>query len=134
MLFRKKTKPIKLDVLEQLDALEDSGKPIFLDFWQAGCQSCRTMDGIVNELADEYGESAHVVKIDVRSVPGAAERFRIRSTPTFVVLARPPAKKSKKKRHHADDGQVSERWRASGLIKKDQLQRALERNGASIAE
>lgn len=134
MIFRKKNKPIKLEVLEQLDSLQESGKPIFIDFWQSGCQPCRTMDGIVNELADEYGDSAHVVKVDVRSVPGAAERFRVRSTPTFVVLARPPAKKSKKKKRDAGDGQFSERWRASGLVQKDQLERVLERNGAKTGE
>ena len=46
------------------------------------------MDGIVNELADEYAGSAHVVKVDVGRVHGVIEAYGIRSTPTFVLLAR----------------------------------------------
>ena len=127
MIFKKRTKPIKLESPQQLDELMASGKPVFLDFWQTNCQPCRTMDGIVNELADEYKDSAHVVKVDVRSAPALAQRYRVMSTPTFVVLGA-PKKKSKKSRKQ--NGGPTERWRASGLVKKDQLQHALERNGA----
>ena len=84
-MFKRRTKPIKLHNLKQLDELTASGKPVFLDFWQTNCQPCRTMDGIVNELADEYRDSAHVVKVDVRSAPALAQRYRVMSTPTFVV-------------------------------------------------
>ncbi len=130
MIFKKRTKPIKLQSIEQFDELAASGKPVFVDFWQTNCQSCRTMDGIVNELADEYRDSAHVVKVDVRAVPGLAQRYRVMSTPTFVVIG-PPRRKGKKSRRQG--GKPSERWRASGLVKKDQLQQALERNGAERA-
>ncbi len=89
------------------------------------------MDGIVNELADEYRDSAHVVKVDVRAVPALAQRYRVMSTPTFVVLGTPRKKSKKSRKQNA--GGASERWRASGLVKKDQLQQALERNGAERA-
>ena len=129
MIFKRRNKPINLEHVDQIDELAASGKPVFLDFWQTGCQSCRTMDGVVGELADEYAESAHVVKVNVRNVPGAAQRFRVMSTPTFVVYGASPKKRSKKSKR--EGGGLGERWRASGLVKKDQLQQALERNGAS---
>ena len=129
MIFKRRNKPLNLEHVDQIDELAASGKPVFLDFWQTGCQSCRTMDGVVGELADEYAESAHVVKVNVRNVPGAAQRFRVMSTPTFVVYGASPKKKSKKSKR--EGGGLGERWRASGLVKKDQLQQALERNGAS---
>ncbi len=129
MIFKRRNKPINLEHVDQIDELAASGKPVFLDFWQTGCQSCRTMDGVVGELADEYAESAHVVKVNVRNVPGAAQRFRVMSTPTFVVYGASPKKTSKKSKR--EGGGLGERWRASGLVKKDQLQQALERNGAS---
>lgn len=131
MIFKKRTKPVKLQNIDQLDELTASGKPVFLDFWQTNCQPCRTMDGIVNELADEYRDSAHVVKVDVRAVPALAQRYRVMSTPTFVVLGTPRKKSKKSRKQNA--GVPSERWRASGLVKKDQLQQALERNGAERA-
>ena len=131
MIFKRRTKPINLEHIDQIDELAASGKPVFLDFWQNGCQSCRTMDGVVNELADEYQESAHVVKVNVRNVPAAAQRFRVMSTPTFVVYGASAKKQGKKSTR--EGGSVGERWRASGLVKKDQLEKALERNGAARA-
>jgi thioredoxin 1 len=131
MIFKRRTKPINLEHIDQIDELAASGKPVFLDFWQNGCQPCRTMDGVVNELADEYQESAHVVKVNVRNVPAAAQRFRVMSTPTFVVYGASAKKQGKKSKR--EGGSVGERWRASGLVKKDQLEKALERNGAARA-
>jgi len=137
-LFSKKPRAIKLQQLDELEPLLKSGRPVLLDFFQVGCQACQVMDGIMNELAREYGESAHIVKVDVAKVPGAVQAFKIRSTPTFVLLGRPPVKKSKKKAARregpATEGRITSRWRTSGLVKKDQLQRVLESNGAVRAE
>jgi thioredoxin 1 len=134
-LFSRKTKPTKLQDLSELEPMLDSGKPVLLDFMQVNCGPCRIMDGVVNELAEEYGESAHIVKVDVTRVAGAAQVFKVRSTPTFVLLSTAPSKKSKKasKRGESQSGakqKLNPRWRTSGLVKKDQLQRVLESNGA----
>ncbi len=131
MIFKRRIKPINLEHVDQIDELAATGQPVFLDFWQTGCQSCRTMDGVVNELAGEYQGSAHVVKVNVRNVPAAAQRFRVMATPTFIVYGASAKKKAKKSKR--EGGVPGERWRSSGLVKKDQLQRALERNGASRA-
>lgn len=138
-MFRKRVKATHLDDLAQLEALTADGKPILIDFFQVNCRSCRIMDGIVDELAEEYQGSAHVLKVDVGRVLGAVGTFAIRSTPTFVVLGTSQKRPSKKARRRAGGAPAAEpkamspRWRASGLIKKDQLARALESNGASSA-
>jgi thiol-disulfide isomerase/thioredoxin len=135
-LFSKKPKPHKIHSLDELEPFIESGRPVLLDFMQVGCSPCQVMDGIMNELAREYGESAHIVKVDVAKVPGAAQVFKVRSTPTFVLLGSAPEKKSKKARRReaetVDDGQkrITARWRTAGLVKKDQLARVLESNGA----
>jgi len=135
-LFNKKTKPTKLDSLDDLEPMLASGKPVLLDLMQQNCGPCRIMDGIVNELAGEYGESAHIVKVDVTKVPGAAATFGVRSTPTFVLLGTATKKVSKKaqrkgKAANPDPDKITPRWRHSGLVKKDQLSRVLESNGAN---
>lgn len=137
-IFSKKARPSKIHDLDELKPMIASGKPVLVDFMQVNCGPCRTMDGIVNELAREYGESAHIVKVDVQKVAGAAQTFNVRSTPTFVLFGSAPEKKSKKKRQREQrsgaksesDKRVNARWRATGLVKKDQLQRVLESNGA----
>ncbi len=138
-VFSRKPKAQRLQSLQELDPMLKSGKPVLLDFMQVGCGPCQVMDGIVNELAREYGDSAHIVKVDVGKVAGAAQAFKVRSTPTFVLLGTAPAKQSKKARQRAEkhggpsrtkSGKITPRWRTSGLVKKDDLRRVLESNGA----
>ncbi len=141
-VFSRKQKAQRLQSLNELDPMLKSGKPVLLDFMQVGCGPCQVMDGIVNELAREYGDSAHIVKVDVGKVPGAAQAFKVRSTPTFVLLGTAPAKMSKKARQRAErdggrsrnkGGRITPRWRTSGLVKKDALRKVLESNGARPA-
>jgi thioredoxin 1 len=136
MFGRKRVKPLELKNLEELEELMEGDEPILLDFYQVNCRSCKIMDGIVNELAEEYAGGARVVKVDVGRVAGAAQQFRIQSTPTFVVLGR-SQKTSKKKRARRQDGdakaRMTPRWRVSGLVQKDQMKRVLESNGARQA-
>ncbi len=135
MIFKKRTKPRQLKALAELEELMDDDKPILLDFWQANCRSCKIMDGIVNELAEEYADSAHVVKVDVGRVPGAVQTFKIRGTPTFVVMGRSQKTSKRKRKQQAESAQakakMTPRWRTSGLVNKDVMRRVLESNGAS---
>lgn len=118
MSLFKKTKRLratKIHSMAEIEQLAADGKPILIDFMQFGCAPCKVMDGIVDELADEFGDSAHVLKVNAADAPDAFATYKVMSTPTFVVLA---------------NGQAKPRWRQSGLIKKDQLQRLLAREGA----
>lgn len=141
-MFRKKNKPLKIHSLDELKPLIQSGQPVLIDFFQVNCRPCKIMDGVINELADDYRDSAHVVKVDVTKVPGAAQAFGVRSTPTFVLLGT-AAKSSKKQQRRAKargeevapvaGARVTPRWKAAGLVKKDQLAKVLESNGAVLA-
>ena len=55
-LFKKskRIKPIQASSLQEIQQITAEGKPVFIDFWQSNCGPCQTMDGLVNELADEY--------------------------------------------------------------------------------
>jgi thiol-disulfide isomerase/thioredoxin len=135
-MFKKKPKARKLAHIGEIDELTKSGKPVLVDFYQVGCAPCQVMDGIFNELAREYGSSAHVVKADIGRMPDAVDRYKIRSTPTMVLLAPARPKKAKKGKNRqggklSNHRPITQRWRASGLVKKDQLTRLLESNGAT---
>lgn len=134
-MFKKRPKARQLEHIGEIEELAKTGKPVLIDFYQVGCAPCQVMDGIFNELAREYGESAHVVKADIGRMPEAAHQFQIRSTPTMVLLTTAPPKKAKKAKNRqggtlTNQRRVTLRWRASGLVKKDQLTRLLESNGA----
>jgi len=122
--------------MSEIDELAATGKPVLVDFFQVGCAPCQVMDGIMNELSREFGQSAHVVKADIARMPDALARYKIRSTPTMVLLASAPPKRSKQRRNRQAGGTlgarrpVTQRWRASGLVQKDHLSLLLESNGA----
>ena len=119
-LFKKRHKPVNLASFAHLTELIESGKPVLVDFYQYGCAPCQVMDGIINELAEEFSQEAVVVKANVRDVPDALETFKVRSTPTFVLLTK------------KDNATIfTQRWRASGLVKKDVLTRSLVSAGAA---
>lgn len=118
-LFRKKARPINLEHPDQIQELLETGKPVLIDFFQFGCSPCQVMDGIVNELADEYAGQAHVVKANAAHVPELFDRFKVKSTPTFLVMT-----------WRDGANAPTQRFRASGLLKKDVLVRSLEGSGA----
>ncbi len=119
-LFTKRLKPVNLESFAHLTELVDSGKPVLVDFYQYGCSPCQVMDGIINELAEEFSQEAVVVKANIRDVSDALETFKVRSTPTFVLLTK-----------KTDATTFTQRWRASGLVKKDVLTRSLVSAGAT---
>ena len=41
---------------------EADGKPVLIDFMKHGCQPCQVMDGIVNEVADEFQEEGAAIR------------------------------------------------------------------------
>ncbi len=117
-LFKKnkRLRATKIHSMAEIEQIASEGKPVLIDFMQFGCPPCQVMDGIVDELADEFGDSAHVLKVNAAHAPDAFATFGVMSTPTFVLLA---------------NAQAKPRWRQSGMVKKDQLKRLLEREGAS---
>jgi thioredoxin 1 len=134
-MFKKQPKAPKVSSLGEIDELAATGKPVLVDFYQNGCAPCQVMDGIMNELSREFGDSAHVVKADITRMPDAQYRFKVQSTPTMVLLASAQPKRAKKTRNGR--GQtvggrkvVTQRWRGQGLVKKDFLAKVLESNGA----
>ena len=86
---RRPAKAPQIGSLDELRAYLAEGLPVLVDLWKVGCQPCRNMEGIVDELAAEFAGRAHVVKLDVLRVPGAIQALAVRSTPTFVVLFMP---------------------------------------------
>lgn len=119
----KKTKPENITTIQEVGMLANEG-PVLIDFYQRGCSPCQTMDGIVNELANELSDSVRVAKVNVAHAPELVDRFKVMSTPTFVVLASSP---------NAKNPRLHQRWKGTGLVKKDQLLKVLVSAGATQA-
>jgi thioredoxin 1 len=135
MAFRKRAKAINVKSVEQIEQFAVEGKPVLIDFMQFSCPACKAMDGTVDELAHEFRGSAHVLKVNVGRVPGAAQRFKIRGTPTFVLFGISERSQRKARQRGEDKGRkITQRFRTTGVVQKSQLRRLLITNGAVVAD
>ena len=57
-------------------------------FWTPSCAVCRSTQGrIVDEVAQEFGDSAEIIKINAHDEPEQARAFGVMTVPTIVVLS-----------------------------------------------
>jgi len=63
-----------------------SSKPVMVDFWAAWCGPCRMVGPIMDELSDEYADTAIVGKVDVDSNQEFAAKYGVRNIPTVLVF------------------------------------------------
>ena len=118
-LFKRRYKAPELKSAEQFNELLSGNEPVLVDFYKYGCQPCQVMDGIINEVADEFQQDARVVKANLENVPDLFGKFKVRSTPTFVLVT-------------PQGNGLHQRWRQSGLVKKDVIVDNLKRAVASV--
>lgn len=59
---------------------------VLVDFTAAWCGPCRVMKPLLGALSTEYAGRVQFTEVDVDEDPALAQRFDVRSMPTFVVL------------------------------------------------
>lgn len=68
------------------DDVLKSEKPVLVDFWAAWCAPCRMLAPTVEAIADQYAESASVVKLNVDENPAAAATYGIKGIPALILF------------------------------------------------
>ena len=135
MAFNRRAKAINVKNIEQIDQFVTDGKPVLIDFMQYSCPACKAMDGTIDQLANEFRGSAHILKVNVAKVPGAAQRYNVKGTPTFLLLGTSERSQRKaKQRGEKHSEKITQRFRTTGVVKKEQLRRLLVTNGAEAAD
>lgn len=60
--------------------------PVLLDFWAPWCGPCRMIGPMLEELAEELGDSVKIVKLNIDENQQAAAQFGVRSIPTLILF------------------------------------------------
>ncbi len=60
--------------------------PVLVDFWATWCEPCKSLGPVLERVAEDYGGSFLLAKIDIDASPEVAQAFRIQSVPTVVLV------------------------------------------------
>ena len=91
--------------------LINSEKPVLVDFHAEWCGPCKAMAPVLEELKDELGDNARIVKVDVDKNVKAAVHYGVRGVPTLILFK---------------NGQIL--WREAGAIPKHELLKIIRKH------
>lgn len=86
-------------------------KPVLVDFFAEWCGPCKVQAPMLSELKERVGEKASIIKIDVDKNPQVAAQFAVRGVPTLILF---------------HQGEI--KWRQSGVVPTDELERLIQQN------
>jgi thioredoxin len=64
-----------------------SEKPVLVDFWAEWCAPCRMLAPTIDAIAEQFGETAAVVKVNVDDNSATAQRYGIKGIPTLILFS-----------------------------------------------
>ena len=73
-----------ISVIDDSDFQVDSGLCV-VKFWATWCGPCKKMEPTIKQLESEF-TMMKFISVDVDQVPSLAQKFRIRTLPTILLL------------------------------------------------
>ena len=61
--------------------------PVVLEFGATWCQPCKQLEPVLARLAQEWGERARVVKVDVDESVNLAMKYQVMGVPTVILFS-----------------------------------------------
>lgn len=68
------------------DEVLNSDKTVLIDVFATWCGPCRMMSPIIDEIAEDLGDSVKVGKVDSDENPQIASKYGIMSIPTILII------------------------------------------------
>ena len=66
--------------------MNESEKPLFVDFFAIWCGPCRVMSPAVDRLERKYGEKMNFLKIDVDKNEELSFKYNVHTVPTLMIF------------------------------------------------
>jgi thioredoxin 1 len=64
----------------------DSDKPTLVDFWAAWCGPCRMIAPSVEAVAEQFGDKANIMKMDVDANIMTPQQYGVKGIPTLILF------------------------------------------------
>jgi len=61
-------------------------KPVLVDFFAEWCGPCKLQGPIIDQLADEMGETVAIGKMNVEDAVKSSEEYGVMSIPTLIIF------------------------------------------------
>jgi thioredoxin 1 len=71
---------------ELRESIENSKKPMLIDFYAVWCGPCRVAEPLFKEFSEKNSESVDFYKVNVDENRFITEEYGIRSIPSFIVI------------------------------------------------
>ena len=62
----------------------ESKVPVLVDFFATWCGPCSMIGPVLEQLQQEYGEKAKVVKVDIDQAMDLAQKYQVMSVPNMI--------------------------------------------------
>lgn len=72
--------------MSKFQEIVKSEVPTLVDFYATWCGPCQAMMPVLDQLKEKMGEKIRILKIDVDKNQQAADKFKVRGVPTFVLF------------------------------------------------
>jgi thioredoxin 1 len=66
--------------------VEQSDKPVVVDFWAPWCGPCRALGPTIDKIADQFAGKVKVGKLNVDDAPDVATKFGVTSIPRVYIF------------------------------------------------
>jgi thioredoxin 1 len=97
--------------MSSFNEIINSDTPILVDFHATWCGPCKTMSPILDQVKNQLGTSARILKIDVDKNQTLANKYSVRGVPTLILFKK---------------GEIV--WRQSGVVDGKSLIKKIEEN------
>ncbi|ADE04529.1 MULTISPECIES: thioredoxin family protein [Haloferax] len=78
------TKPVRIDTVEELDALVAEHDRVLLDIYTKGCTLCQSIEPVLGNVSK--ATDVVVAMLNPQTDMSVAERYTIRSVPTLLLF------------------------------------------------